>query len=243
MRIATFGCMSSPRWRIHEPALWIGAVLVLSGCASTGSGHSGSGGSNYDRNGKLTPTAEIARLRVERDRLAQANQLLEQELSETHEDLKLVEQQFAIYEERLSSDQGKAAAVAAAAEARIRCEKLERERPSVLADSTERYVQELIESSERLIKKQNYAAAQFFAERANHTMSSAERRATIESSATTRVVAVDIANVREGPGQAYSVVDRLSVGATLLCWGSADDWYHVRTPNGVEGWIHASLVR
>jgi DNA gyrase/topoisomerase IV subunit A len=239
--------MSSAHWRIHEPALWVGALLALSGCsASSGSGHSGTDASSknvYDRNGKLVPSAEIARLRVERDRLQQANQLLEQELAETHEDLKLVEQQFAIYEERLISDQGKAAAVAASAEARIRCEKLERERPNVLADSTERYVKELIESSDRLIKKQNYAAAQFFAERANHTMSSAERRATIEGSATTRTVAVDAANVREGPGQGYSVVDRLATGATLLCWGSANDWYHVRTPNGVEGWIHASLVR
>lgn len=239
--------MSSSHWRICEPALWVGALLALSGCsASSRSGPSGNGGSptdSYDKHGKLTPSAEIARLRVERDRFQQANQLLEQELAETHEDLKLVEQQFAIYEERLTSDQGKAAAVAAAAEARIRCEKLERERPNVLADSTERYVKELVDSSERLIRKQNYAAAQFFAERANHTMSSAERRATIESSATTRTVAVEVANVREGPGQGYSVVDRLSTGATLLCWGSANDWYHVRTPNGVEGWIHASLVR
>lgn len=238
--------MSSSRWRIQEPALWVGALLAVSGCsASSRSGHSGDGasGNSYDRNGKLTPAAEIARLRVERDRLSQANQLLEQELVETHEDLKLIEQQFAIYEERLSSDQGKAAAVAAAAEVRIRCEKIERERPNVLADSTARYVKELIESSERLIRKQNYAAAQFFAERANHTISSAERRATIESSAATRTVAVDVANVREGPGQGYPVVDRLSIGANLLCWGSADDWYHVRTPNGIEGWIHASLVR
>jgi len=239
--------MPSLQRRIQVPLLFAGAVLALSGCsASSRSGHSGTDASSkntYDRNGKLTPTGEIARLRVERDRLAQANELLEQELAETHEDLKRIEQQFAIYEERLASDQGKAAAVAASAEARIRCEKLERERPNAMADSTDRYVKELIASSELMIKKQNYAAAQFFAERANHTMSSAERRATIESKATTRKVAVDSANVREGPGQAYTVVDRLSTGATLLCWGSANDWYHVRTPSGVEGWIHASLVR
>ena len=182
-------------------------------------------------------------MRIERDRLAQANRLLEQELTETHEDLKRVERQFAIYEESLVSEQGKAAAVATAAEARIRCDRLDRERPGVLADSTEHYVRELIETAERLIRKQNYAASQFFAERANHTMSSAERRATIESSATTRRVAVDTANVREGPGQGYSIVERLSIGDALLCWGETNEWYHVRTPKGLEGWIHASLVR
>jgi uncharacterized protein YgiM (DUF1202 family) len=175
--------------------------------------------------------------------LAQANLLLEQELAETHEDLKRVERQFAIYEERLVADQGKAAAVAASAEARIRCERLERDRPNVLADSTQLYVKELIDTSERLIRKQNYGGALFFAERANHTMSSAERRARIEDAAVARTVSVDVANVREGPGQNYSIVERLSAGATLLCWGEADDWYHVRTPKGADGWIHASVVR
>ncbi len=238
--------MSSVFHKTRYSALCLGALLAASGCSSAAS-HGGSGdvegAQSRGKNGKVTPSAEIARLRVERDRLVQANQLLEQELADAHADLKRVEQQFAIYEERLASDQGKAAAVAAAAEARIRYDKLEREHPNVLSDSTSHYVQDLIESSERLIRKQNFAAAQFFAERANHTMNSSERRASMESALITRTVSVDVANVREGPGQGYSVVDRLSVGAVLLCWGTADDWYHVRTPNGVEGWIHASLVR
>lgn len=249
MRIAIFGGM--PLFERRIPAAWLLATtLVLSGCSASSRSH---GGDDIDSDAvvrgpdgkiqKLSPSAEISRLRIERDRLAQANRLLEQELTETHEDLKRVERQFAIYEESLVSDQGKAAAVATAAEARIRCDRLVREHPAVLADSTEHYVRELIETSERLIRKQNYAAAQFFAERANHTMSSAERRATIESSATTRRVFVDVANVREGPGQGYSVVERLSNGDALLCWGETNEWYHVRTPKGLEGWIHASLVR
>lgn len=241
--------MSSIQRKFKISAVVLAAACALAGCASSQKGGHESG--SVDEHGKgggqrgdpANSAAEVARLRIERDRLAQANLLLEQELAETHEDLKRVERQFAIYEERLVADQGKAAAVAASAEAHIRCEKLERDRPNVLADSTQIYVKGLIDTSERLIRKQNYGGALFFAERANHTMSSAERRARIEGAATARTVTVNVANVREGPGRNYSIVERLSVGATLLCWGEADDWYHVRTPKGADGWIHASVVR
>ncbi len=236
----------------HFQSLVVAGVTLLvgSGCATTTRSGRAAKSASVDpqetdgtSTEPLTPSAEIARLRIERDRLAQANELLEQELSEAHNDLKRVERQFVVYEQRLTADQSKAAAVAATAEARIRAEKLERERPSVLPDSTRAYVRELIDSSESLIRKQNYPAAQFFAERANHTMSSAERRATVEGSAVTRRVAVASANVRQGPGQSYPVVDRVANGVALVCWGEANEWYHVRTPNGVEGWVHVSLVR
>jgi hypothetical protein len=228
----------------------VAALAILGGrtASNRGSGASkrsasDAGGYESQSDGDLSPHAEVARLRIERDRLAQANELLEQELSEAHEDLKRVERQFAVYEQRLTNDQGKADAVAATAEARIRWEKLERERPSVLDDSTGAYVKQLIATSESLIRRQGYASALFFAERANHTMSSAERRASVEGSAVARKVTVDSANVRQGPGQDYAIVDRVSRGAILLCWGEANEWFHVRTPAGVEGWVHVSLVR
>ena len=228
------------------------ALLTATGCASTGTSGGAAKPSKRDtaKAKKESPapepldaTAEAARLRVERDRLAQANQLLEQELADAHEDLRRVERQFAVYERRLATEQGKADAVASAAEARMRSDRLSRARPSVLADSTRAYVNGLIQTSESLIRKQSYAGAQFFADRANHVMSSAERRASIEQTATARTVSVDVANVREGPGQNYAVVARVPIGATVLCWGEANEWYHVRTPEGSEGWIHVSLVR
>ncbi len=236
--------------KLPNTTLVIVAALALSGCAaSSGSQHGDSGSpGKRDRRGKestekLTPAAEIARLRIERDHLAQANELLEEELAEAQDDLRSVERQFAIYEEHMASDQGKAAAVAASAEARIRFDRVVREQPNLMSDSTRAYVRELIRTSEALIPKHNYTAAQFFAERAHHTMSSAERRARLEGAATTRVVAADVANVREGPGQSYPVVGRVPGGVALLCWGEANDWFHVRTPDGVEGWVHVSLVR
>ncbi len=241
---------SAPRTSV---ATLLALIVVAAGCASTGtlSSRGGSKSSPRDshkskKNSASTqpdPAAEAARLRVERDRLAQANELLEQELAEAHNDLRRVERQFVVYEKRLATEQGKADAVASAAEARMRNDRLARARPSVLADSTRQYVTGLIETSESLIRKQNYAGAQFFSERANHVMSSAERRASIEKKAVARKVSVDVANVREGPGQNYPVVAQVANGETLLCWGEANEWYHVRTPHGSEGWIHISLVR
>ena len=240
---------SAPRTTV---ATLLALIVVAAGCASTGT-PSSRGGSKSSRdsskskkNSRTTqpdPAAEAARLRVERDRLAQANELLEQELAEAHDDLRRVERQFVVYEKRLATEQGKADAVASAAEARMRNDRLARARPSVLADSTRQYVTALIETSESLIRKQNYAGAQFFSERANHVMSSAERRASIERKAVARTVSVEVANVREGPGQNYPVVAQVASGETLLCWGEANEWYHVRTPRGSEGWIHISLVR
>jgi Bacterial SH3 domain len=243
--------VNSLRRKLKESAVVLATACALAGCASSRSGESHDGvsadgrskGGGGKRGSSPNLSDEVARLRIERDRLAQANLLLEQELAEAHEDLKRVERQFVVYEERLVADQGKAAAVAASAEARIRFEKLERDRPGVLNDSTELYVKDLIGTSQNLIRKQNYGGALFFAERANHTMSSAERRASIESAAVSRTVSVNVANVREGPGQHYSVVERINAGAVLVCWGEANQWYHVRTPKGADGWIHASVVR
>ncbi len=241
--------MSNHRVSFSHAAGLLAVLLAVSGCAASSQNGDSSdlgkseGKKSGKNKGQLTPSAEIARLQIERDRLAQNNELLEQELADAHEDLKNVERQFIVYEERLTADDGKAAAVASAAEARIRCERMVRERPGLMADSTKAYVKGLIETSENLIRKQNYPAAQFFAERANHTMNSAERRANVEGKAVTRAVAADVANVRVGPGQGYAVVERVSQGARLTCWGEANEWFHVRTPNGAEGWIHVSVLR
>jgi hypothetical protein len=235
--------------RLRAITIAIALPVALTGCSSvshtkgTASASDSKRGRPGKHSGKVDLAAEVARLNVERDRLAQANVLLEQELAEAHEDLRRVEQQLVVYEENLGSEQGKATAVAASAEVRIRSERVARERPEVLSDSTRAYVTSLIDTSESLIRRQNFAAALFFAERANHTINTAERRANMEGAATPRAVAVDVANLREGPGQDYAVIERLSIGAKLLCWGEANEWFHVRTPSGAEGWIHASLVR
>ena len=53
----------------------------------------------------------------------------------------------------------------------------------------------------------------------------------------TIVVQANALNVRLGPGLDYGVVGVVSGGIELPVYGSAPDWYYVRTPNGTYGWV------
>ncbi len=185
--------------------------------------------------------AEVRRLRGEQDRLARTHLLLEDELRWAHEDLRLAERQFSEFEHRLTEDFGKAAAVTAAAEARIH---LDRTRNTIaLPDSTAKRVEDLIRTSERLIKNTNYLAALFFAERANHTLKGTERRSGLNVAGSTRMVSSTTANLRRGPGQEHAVVTTLPQGARVSCLESVGSWWRVVTTDGSGGWVHASLLR
>lgn len=183
---------------------------------------------------------EVARLRVERDRLAQTNVVLEDELRWAHDDLRLAERQFSEFEHRLAEDFGKAAAVSAAAEARIHLDQALK--AIALPDSTLQHVTKQLGTAERLIRANNYPAALFFAERANHTLQGAERRASLDVGATVKTVAVSGANVREGPGQHYTIRVTLRKGDRVSCLDTARNWCHVITAKGDSGWVHVSLL-
>lgn len=190
-----------------------------------------------------TLAAEVEQLRRERERLAQSNAILQEELDWAHEDFKLVEKQFVAFEEQMATNYGKATAVTATAEARIRYDRMRRDNFFAPSDSTSSHVVSLIGTSERLIRDQNYTAALFFAARADHMMSGAERRARLGVLPTSVSVVVDTANLRSGPGQSYDVVERLNRSAILVCLDLTGEWYRVRATSGVEGWVHTSLVR
>lgn len=228
----------------------LAAAALLGGCASSG-GAGGSGAHHRSRTGGTDTTqldldcdqmqAELLRVREERDRLAQTNTVLEDELRWAHDDLTLVERQFSEFEHRLSEDFGKAAAVSATAEARIH---LDRVRASVsLPDTTIQHVTALLGTAEQLIRSNNYPAAFFFAERANHTLQGAERRISLRIETTELTVKVATANVREGPGQEYPVLATVAQGERVSCIHVARNWCHVVTTDGATGWIHASLLR
>ncbi len=230
------------------PALIAAATIALSSCASSHAGKPAttdvSVGDDSDF-AELRTTdqmhAEIARLRIERDRLSETNTLLQEELEWAHDDLRLVERQFVTFEERLTSGYGKASAVAAAAEARMRFDATRTKYPT-LPDSTEQDLKQLMDTSDNLIRKGNYPAALFFADRANHTMIGFERRQHLDRGSVSRSVAVSRANLREGPGQYYPVVAQLAEGQVVVCMDEIGDWYHVKTPTGSVGWMHTSLL-
>lgn len=223
-------------------------LATLGACATSGgrSASESETGRSGSTTGSITGSreelaVEVARLRVERDRLAQTNVVLEDELRWAHEDLTLVERQFSEFEQRLTVDFGKAAAVSAAAEARIH---LDQARNTIaLPDSSLQRVTGLLATAEKLIRSNNYPAALFFAERANHTLQGAERRASLNVGATTRTIAASSANVREGPGQNYPVRETLREGDRVSCLDVAQNWCHIVTASGASGWIHLSLLR
>jgi hypothetical protein len=234
-----------------------GAILVAfaAGCATAPAGGKSAHGGHKPRGTKKARQpeslqqanarleAEVEQLRRERERLAQSNAILQDELAWAHEDFKLVENQFVAFEEQMASNYGKASAVTAAAEARIRYDHMQRERLFAATDTTAAHVLGLINTAERLIRDQSYTAALFFAERADHMMSGAERRMRLGVLPTTVSVVVDTANLRDGPGQDYEVIERVSQAAALTCLDLAGEWYRVRATTGTEGWIHVSLVR
>ena len=100
-----------------------------------------------------------------------------------------------------------------------------------------------VETAEQLIRSNNYPAAFFFAERANHTLQGAERRATLNVQPSTMTVAAETANVREGPGQDYEVRATLRQGERVSCLDVSRNWCHVVTAAGANGWVHVSLLR
>ena len=212
------------------------AVNWLLACSvATGLGACASSGPRHDRQG-----TELERLRAERDLLAQDNLALEDELRWAHEDLAFVERQFTEVEHRLNEEFGKAAAVSVTAEARINAEQIRK--TNQIPDSTMRHVTRLLDTAEAQIRANHFPAAFFFAERANHTLQGAVRRANVGSVATTRTVTTDGANLREGPGQHYAVVVTLRAGARVSCLDVSQKWCHVVTGDGETGWMHASLL-
>jgi SH3-like domain-containing protein len=45
------------------------------------------------------------------------------------------------------------------------------------------------------------------------------------------------ANMRSGPGTDFMIVSVVSAGSSIALSGRQDDWYQVRTADGIEGWM------
>lgn len=56
------------------------------------------------------------------------------------------------------------------------------------------------------------------------------------------IVNVSKANVRSGPGLAFSVVSQIDFGTVLQVGSIQNDWYMVTTPGNITGWLHRELI-
>jgi hypothetical protein len=191
-----------------------------------------------------TRELDLAKSRAAYNQQVELNQYLKEELSNTQKDLDRVERQFVSFEERLTRTETKASAVAAVAEVHLLFDKLQSDTPGGLDDETVRGVSGKLTTSEELIKKHNYAAAVYFADRAMKILNQTERRNNLGiTEGKMKVVSVRVANLRDGPGSGYRVIGRLSLGTVVTHVESADKWTKVRTSSGKHGWVHNSLIR
>ncbi len=56
-------------------------------------------------------------------------------------------------------------------------------------------------------------------------------------------VAVDVANIRSGPGTKYDILWKIGKYHPLNILEKSGSWYHFKDFEGDEGWIHRSLIQ
>lgn len=248
---------------------WLCVLLVVSGCQWVGTQTPGtfeswnltpaqrdSLGNLYQDYAKVTKensalcsqissnNLDLAKLRAERDNQLELNAYLKDELQSMADDLEYVENQFLSLEQSvIRAEESKASAVAAVAEGQLLLEKQQREDPGVLDSLTTIDVSEKLRIADELIKERKFAAAVYYAKRATRIVNMSERRKNIVQDGETRIVSASKANMRNGPGSKFKVVDKLVFGTILVQLDSEKDWFKVQVKDGRSGWIHASLVR
>jgi hypothetical protein len=234
--------------------LCVCAVLAAPSCAwlgrSTGEGDSPTfktelAKENERLKGELaTQSLDLAKLQAEYQRQVELNRLLSEELEHLKTDLDQVEKQFVSFEQRLKLKETKASAVAAVAEAQLLFEKLQTDSPAELDSVMLAEVATKLKTSDEMIRKQNYAAAVYFSNRAMKILNQFERWQNVPlPEGDARAIAVSVANLRAGPGSQYDVVGKLTYGTIIVQLETREEWSMVRTESGKSGWIHNSLIR
>ena len=187
---------------------------------------------------------DLAKLRAELESQIAVNDYLTEELKNTRDDLSFVERQFVRFEQRLQSQETKASAVAAVAEVQLLHDKMKQENPEMVDSVVTATVEQRLLASEELIREGNFPAAAYYATRAMRILNENERRRSIPAyDGETSVVSVSTANMRDGPGKRFPVLQRLAFGTVLVRLERREDWYRVRTKDGDDGWIHKALIR
>lgn len=187
---------------------------------------------------------DLVKLQAENDRHKQVNVIREEEFGQLRADLQRVEKQFIRIEERLQVKETKASAVAAVAEVQMLFDNMRADQTAPLDSSTTQEVTEQLNTSDQMMRVLNYDAAVYYAKRAMRTLNQQERRRNLALvDGDTRVIMVSKANMREGPGANFEVIEKLDYGAVIVQLGIDKDWCRVRTKSGSAGWVHASLLR
>lgn len=210
------------------------ACFALSGCASLDSlGIPGLPGQK---------ARELASQDAQTYRQAQAERIqsLERDVARLSSDLAKAETAMVAIESGLRGAQTRADAVSALAEARISVERARTSTPWRGAEIAE--VTNKLEEAERQFQAGNPGSAVFFASRAQRVADSLRDEANRVANQGGRIVTAPRANLRAGPSTTDPVLAVLSEATPVLPQRSEGEWVLVRTPDGVAGWVHASLL-
>lgn len=186
---------------------------------------------------------DLAKTRAE---LAQRDEIIagvRADLESTRSDLNYAERQFVTIERGLMREESRASAVSAIAEVRLLRERVIKSDTTAYARELSAQVDKFIQTADRLVTKQNYTAAVYYANRATRMLHRTDRRMLREVVGPALVVSVSRANLRGGPSSKYDVLGHLDYGVVVTQLELKGEWYHVRTRSGTDGWVHRSLVR
>jgi len=166
---------------------------------------------------------------------------LEREVARLRGDLDEAESAMVAIESGLRGAQTRADAVSALAEARISVERARVSAPWRRAEIAE--VTDKLEEAERQFQAGNPGSAVFFASRAQRIADAlCEEARRITTAKGAGVITAPRVNLRAGPSTTDAVLSVLSEATPVLPQRSEGEWVLVRTPDGVAGWIHASLL-
>jgi hypothetical protein len=178
----------------------------------------------------------ILKLTADLEKHIEANGYLQSELEHTQSVLEYAERQFISLEQGLQTNQTKASAVAVQAEARLAYDKVVREDPLAKNRSNVKGALEKLQRSDQLLPTGRYAASVYFAKRAIRLLEEHEDEHLI------RIISVEKANLRNGPGLDYNVVAKMPLGTVLVELENRAPWYKIETRTGVSGWVHESVT-
>jgi len=197
----------------------------------------GSGSQDAETTARRELERELRKQQSRVLRLSAEVQYLEAELTRTRELIEQVERQFITFERNLQTNETRASAVASIAEARLAYDKMAiAGDKSPANDDLIRMALAKIEASDDLLAKKRYNGSVYFSRRALRLLSDEQERRFM------RVVSVDNANIRRGPGMNYDVIAHLAMGTTLFQLDTKNEWVKIQTRNGVKGWIHTSVT-
>jgi hypothetical protein len=201
-----------------------------------------------DENAKLqeelkTKDLDITKLNAELKYHTDRNRHLEQLCQSIQQDLTQAERQFISIEQRLQLKETKASAVSALAEAKLAVDKYKSGSRTDSEFESLAEIEQKLEGSSQLIKKENYAASVYYSNRVHKMLErAADKQTYFKAHGETRIVSVFKANLRIGPGLDHEVIGQLTFGSVLMQVEQSDEWSRIETEDGLEGWIHRELI-